>query len=327
MKKLCLIRTFSPQVLVFLGIYVAVAIWVAAPTSLLAQEPPTPTADQQETSTNPKPAESPQQDGAETTTAEPQYPLAVAVANSTGGDATQTLYVVDLDLPGVWRVDSSGRHVFVRGSNLLRQPLNRPRCVAIHPAGGILVGDSATREVYHISEAGGEPKPLTAGKIGIPMCLVVSPDGKTLYVGDAEKRATLSLPVDGGKPELVVRVNARGLAFDDQGKLWAATPDPVAVQRINVAEKTSEPVVTGRPYGYVNGLAWAGDSEGFVSDGYGRAIWKFNADGETERWYDGKPLVGPVAIAVTDEAVLVADPKTVQVYAIDRETKEVTARL
>ena len=102
--------------------------------------------------------------------AEPKYPLAVAV----DGD---TLYVVDLDLPGVWAVQGEQRELFVRGTKLLRTPLNRPRCVAIHPAGGILVGDSATREVYHVASSGAEPKPLSNGGIGIAMAIAVSPDG------------------------------------------------------------------------------------------------------------------------------------------------------
>ena len=42
------------------------------------------------------------------------------------------VYVVDLDLPGVWKSGES-RELFVRGSNLLRKPMNRPRCLIMHP--------------------------------------------------------------------------------------------------------------------------------------------------------------------------------------------------
>ncbi len=249
----------------------------------------------------------------------PKYPLAVAV----DGDA---FYVVDLDLPGVWRVDGEGRQLFVRGTRLLRKPLNRPRCVAIHPAGGILVGDSATREVYHIPSAGADPKPLTQGTVGIAMAIAVSPDGKTIYIGDAEKRSLLKLPIEGGKSELVVPVNARGLSFDASGMLWAVTPDAEAIHKIDVANGKSEAIVKGRPYQYPNGLAWAGD-QGFVTDGYGKAIWTFTADGKTEVWHQGDPLVGPVGIAIDDQSVWVADPKQKQVYRFDRTTKTGEPRL
>lgn len=250
--------------------------------------------------------------------ANPAYPLAVAV----DGD---DIYVVDLDLPGVWKSGES-RELFVRGSNLLRKPMNRPRCLIMHPDGGVLVGDSATREIYWIKSAGAEPQPLTDGHVGIAMALTLDAEGQTLYVGDAEKRATFRLPIEGGKPELVARVNARGLAFDSDGKLWAVTPDDAAIQRIDVESKEVEEIVTGRPFQYPNGLCWAGD-HGYVTDGYGKCIWKFTADGKTEKWHEGQPLVGPVGIAVTDDSVFVADPKQKQVYQFNRETKAARQRL
>ena len=202
----------------------------------------------------------------------PAYPLAVAVS---GND----VYTVDLDLPGVWKTGDA-TVLFAEGTKLLRKPMNRPRCVAIHPEKGILVGDTATREIYWIESEGAEPKPLTNGYLGVVMALAVSPDGKTLYAGDAEKRATFKLPVEGGKPELVARVNARGLAFDSDGKLWAVTPDAAAVKRIDVASGDVEDIVTGRPFQYPNGLCWAGD-HGYVTDGYGKCIWKIYT-----RWKD-----------------------------------------
>lgn len=255
---------------------------------------------------------------AESNVAAAVYPLAVAVS---GDD----LYTVDLDLPGVWKTEAA-TGLFAEGTKLLRKPMNRPRCVAMHPSGGILVGDTATREIYWIESANAKPKPLTNGYLGIVMALAVSPDGKTIYAGDAEKRATFKLPLEGGKPELVARVNARGLAFDSEGKLWAVTPDAAAVKRIDVASGEVEDIVTGRPFQYPNGLCWAGD-HGYVTDGYGKCIWKFTPDGKTEKWYEGDPLVGPVGIAVSDDSIFVADPKQKEVFEFNRETKEAKARL
>lgn len=248
----------------------------------------------------------------------PAYPLAVAVS---GDD----LYTVDLDLPGVWKT-SDVTALFAEGTKLLRKPMNRPRCVAMHPTKGILVGDTATREIYWIESEGAAPKPLTNGYLGVVMALAVSPDGKTIYAGDAEKRATFKLPVEGGKPELVARVNARGLAFDSDGKLWAVTPDAAAVKRIDVSSGEVEDIVTGRPFQFPNGLCWAGD-HGYVTDGYGKCIWKFTPDGKTEKWHEGEPLVGPVGIAITDQSIFVADPKQKEIYEFDRETKTPKTRL
>ncbi len=241
--------------------------------------------------------------------AEPRYPINLAIDG-------EVVYVVDLELPGVWRLEGTERQLYVRGSKRMRQPLNRPRSVAIHPAGGILVGDSATREIYHVASEGAEPRPLSDGRIGIAMALAVSPDDQTLYVGDAETRSLWRLPIDGGVPERVVAVNARGLAFDSSGKLWVVTPDDDAIHRVDVEADASEVIVEGRPYQYPNGLAWLGDY-GFVTDGYGSAIWKFAPDGETEVWHEGEPLQGPVGIVGHETAVWIADPKGQQVYRVD----------
>ena len=119
--------------------------------------------------------------------AKPAYPLAVATS---GAD----IYTVDLDLPGVWKPVM--RQACSREVPNCCEPMNWPRCVAIHPAGGILVGDTATREIYWIESADAEPKPLNNGYLGVVMALAVSPDGKTIYAGDAEKRATFKLPIE-----------------------------------------------------------------------------------------------------------------------------------
>lgn len=247
----------------------------------------------------------------------PDVAYPVAVAND--GDR---VYIVDLELPGIWEVSESGRDVYALGSKQLRAPLNRPRCIGVHPAGGVLVGDSATREVYHVVEKGAAPKPLTGGKIGIPMSLVVSPDLQKLYIGDAETRSVFEVPIGGGIPVSVVDINARGLAFDAMGGLWAVTPNDGAVHLIDVENRSSRAVVQGRPYQYPNGLAWVGDY-GLVTDGYGKAIWMFDRDGRTELWLQGHPLLGPVGVSAHGGAVWVADPKAKQVFRLNQVDKSV----
>lgn len=250
---------------------------------------------------------------------QPKYPINLAVDG-------EVIYIVDLDVPGVWKVEGEDRTLFVRGSKRLREPLNRPRCIAMHPGGGILVGDSATREIYHIANAGSDPQPLCGGRIGVPMTLAVAPDGETIFVGDAEMRSVWRLSIDGGVPEQVVSLNARGLAFDPAGTLWAVTPNEDAIHRIDIENKASEAVVMGRPYQYPNGLTWLGD-QGLVTDGYGKSIWKFTADGKTELWHEGEPLVGPVGIVATEASVWIADPKQRQVFQMDPSDKSVQTRL
>ena len=246
------------------------------------------------------------------------YPKALTVS----GDS---LYVVDLDLPGVWEVKESPV-LYAKGSKLLRKAMNRPHCATPHPGGGILVGDSATREIYWIEKQGAEPKPLTNGYIGIPMALAVSSDGKTIYVGDAEKRATFRLPIEGGKCELVARVNARGFAFDDQGNLLAITPDAEAVKVIDVDSGKVETLIGDRPYQFPNSICWI-NGQGFVTDTYGNCIWRFTADGKTEKWHEGAPLERPVGISASGNSLFVADPKLKQVFEFNLESKDVKTRM
>lgn len=247
------------------------------------------------------------------------YPRALAIHE-------KGLLIVDLDLPGIWLKDGENQSLFLPGTKLLRKPMNRPWCVAAHPDGGILVGDSATREIYHCAEPGTKLTALNGGYIGIPMAIVVSPDGKQVYVGDAERRAVFRLPIEGGKPELVVRVNARGLSFDADGMLWAVTPDAEAIQRIDVEKKTATTIVGDRPYQFPNGIVWTGD-RGFVTDSYGKAIWTFTADGKTEKWLGGEPLMYPVSLIADENSLFVADPKAKQVFRVNLKDKSVTPEL
>ncbi|MCA9138092.1 MAG: hypothetical protein KDB00_15070, partial [Planctomycetales bacterium] len=179
-----------------------------------------------------------------------------------------------------------------------------------------------TREIYHAAGPGVQLTALNNGYLGIPMAIAVDAAGEMIYVGDAERRAVFRLPIGGGKPELVARVNARGLSFDSQGNLWAVTPDAAAVQKIDVSKNSAETVIDGRPYQFPNGIVWAGD-EGFVTDGYGKSIWRFTADGKTEKWFEGDPLSGPVGITADDTSLYVADPQKKQVFRFDRKTKAV----
>ena len=250
------------------------------------------------------------------------YPIAVAVDHSTDAPV---VYTVDLELPGVWKSTAGETTLFHGGTKYLRKPMNRPRPIATHPGGGILVGDSPTREIYHITSAD-QLKPLNDGFLGIPMALAVSPDGETIYVGDAERRATFKLPIGGGQPELVARVNARGLAFADDHTLYAVTPDADAVVSIDVRSGDTEVICGDRPFEYPGGLVWMGDY-GLVSDVYAKALWKFTADGKVEKWIEGDPFTGPVLIAAGGGKVYVPDPRSKQVYRIDPSDKSIEKML
>jgi len=253
------------------------------------------------------------------------------------------LFVVDLELPGIWRVTNDERKIFYRGSRRFRDVMNRPRCIATHPDGGVLVGDSASREVYHISGSDQEPVPLSGGRIGIPMAIAVSPDGKSVYVADAERKAVVQLQIGKSADEQsvswVARVNARGLAFQNESSLIAVTPGPASLKKVDVSmpfaarpdKIVDNPAVTEildkRVFEYPNGLAVHGDNL-YVSDGYAHVIHLIEPDGKHRAWYTGKPLVGPVGITASNQAIWVTDPKTrsIMAFSLDSDPKLLQTR-
>lgn len=245
-----------------------------------------------------------------------EYPISVAVAPD--GAAL----IVDLNLPGVWRQGAEGGapELLVRGSDRLRQPLNRPRSIAVLEDGQILVGDSATREIYAISADGsGEPNPLTDGFLGIPMSLSVGPDGN-LYVADLETRFVYRLPTGGGEPELFAKVSARGLHHAEDGTLWAVTPDLQPLVKISEGGE-AEAVVDERVFQFPHNVVVDDEGAAYVTDGYAKAVWKIDGNGEPEKVVEGEPLMNPVGLAIRNGKLLIADPHAKQLFELDLTDK------
>lgn len=247
-----------------------------------------------------------------------QYPLAVAA------DKDGVVYVVDRNLPGVWKVTDGKAEVFFQGSKQFRTPLNAPRCIAIDGDGNVYVGDSATREVYRFS-GDGKPEPLTSGTIGIPSAMTIDDEG-TIFVADLEAHRIWSLPKNGLKEgeepkEVAVIAGVRGLAFDAEGKLLAVTTLEDPIRRIGDDGKI-EVVVKGRPFELPHQLVVGKDGTLYVADNYASTIWKVPADGgEPSPLLKGDPLVKPVGLANRGDDLLVADPHAKAVFVVTPEGK------
>lgn len=241
-----------------------------------------------------------------------EYPLSVA-ATPDG-----TLYIADLRLPGVWKVADGKAAVFHQASKKFRTPLNAPRCVAVDGKGRLLAGDSATREIYRFNEKG-EPKPLTNGAIGIPMSIAA--DGKgTLYVADLETQRIWTVPEEGGKPkEFAVVTGPRGLAFHD-GKLWVVNSGKDQLTAFT-ADGKREPVAKGRPFRFPHNVAVAANGDAFVTDGYGKCVWKVAAGKDPEKLASGGDFVNPVGLLFHKDELLVVDPRANAVFKLTLEGK------
>jgi sugar lactone lactonase YvrE len=244
-----------------------------------------------------------------------QYPLAVAAA------ADGTIFVVDLDLPGVWRVTGDQLEVFFQGQKTFRTPLNAPRSVVLDAAGGPLVGCTPTRQIYRFDE-NRMPQGLIPGGVGIglPMSIAVNPDGE-IFVADLELHVVWKLPAEGGEPVKFVDVPApRGLAFDKEGHLWVVSHSQQQLVRV-APDGTITPIVKERVFEFQHNVVVDDALTAYVSDGYARAIWKIPFGQAPEKWVSGAPLESPVGLAWHGKNVLVADPRAEALFEIDPDGK------
>jgi sugar lactone lactonase YvrE len=250
---------------------------------------------------------------ASTAAGQMQYPLAVAAAQD------GTIYVADRHLPGIWKITDGKPTLFFEGSKNYRTPLNAVRCLAFDRSGALLAGDSATREVYRMSESG-EPTPLANGGIGMPMSVAVNSRGE-LLVADLELHRIWKVVAGGGKPELLAEVNApRGVCVDKEDNLWVVSHGKNQLVRIDPAGKL-ETVVEGRPFQFPHHLVLSPDKTAFIADGYAKAIWKVPPGGKPEMLVSGEPLANPVGLAWRGDALLVADPKVNAVFEVTLDGK------
>ncbi|HUY36857.1 MAG TPA: hypothetical protein VMV69_29325 [Pirellulales bacterium] len=238
------------------------------------------------------------------------YPVGIAVRGE------QDMFVADLEVHGVWKIDGTMLRMYFQGKKEFRTPLNRPRALAIDGEGRLLAGCGATREVYRFN-AEDEPEPLTAGGIGNPIDIVVNRAGE-LLVSDLELHCIWKLPAAGGKPEKFVEVPApRGLSLDGEDRLWVVSHgDKASLLRIS-PDKQIETIVAGRAFRFAHDVAVDKEGTAYVSDGYAETIWKVGADGKPVAWSQGDPLKSPTGMAWQGETLLVADPMAAAVFQID----------
>lgn len=244
--------------------------------------------------------------------AEPVYPLTAAVSEG-------TVYVSDLRLPGLWKIEDGRGGVFFQASAKFRTPLHTVRCVRLDRKSRVLTCDSSTRDVYRFDEQG-QPSGLTGGQIGIPMDVVENAQGE-LLVSDLESHRIWKIPADGGERVELAAISApRGLGLDGEDRLWVVSHGKNQVVRV-LPNGSTEVAVSGRPFQFPHEILVRKDGTALVSDGYAKAIWSVAADGTTKHWIQGEPLQNPVGLAWLGESVLIVDPRAKTVFQADAEGK------
>lgn len=241
------------------------------------------------------------------------YPLGAVRADD------GSTWIVDRKLPGVLKLSEGKLSVFAKGTKKFRTPLNAARCIALDKEGKVLVGDSATREVYRV-EKDGSLKPLTNGGIGIPMAIAVDAKGD-LFVADLELHRIFKVPAAGGKPETFAAIAApRGLAFETDGNLLVLSTTEDQVFRVT-PEGKSTVLVAGNPFRFPHNIAASKEGTIFVTDGYGKCVWKIRGGEKPVRLVGGEPFSNPVGLSLHGETLLVTDSRANAVFECDLEGK------
>ncbi len=254
-----------------------------------------------------------------------QYPMAVACR------ADGAIYVVDLDLPGIWKIDGDKREMVVQASKKLRTPLNRPRCIALDHDGNLLVGCTPTRNVYRIASGA----TLTADDvqslaplaqradgtgIGMPMGIAVNKAGD-IFVADAEVHWVWKLPAAGGEPVKFAEVKTpRGVCIDAEDRLYVVSGSPDQLVRISPDGK-SETIVKGKTFEFPLCVALDPAGNAYVSDSYAKAIWKVGPDGKPVEFAKLDSLAKPHGVAWRGEELLVVDSQAKALLSVDSEGK------
>lgn len=240
-----------------------------------------------------------------------QYPLAVTAA------ADGVVFVADRNLPGIWKIENGQKSIYFQGSKKFRTPLNAVRCLAIDHQGHLLAGDSSTRDVYRFDDQG-QPQPLTAGWIGIPMSIAVAADG-TIYVADLELHRIWKMPAAGARQptEFAVINSPRGLALDPDGNLWVLSTSSRdgQIQKVR-PDGTVEPFVKGHPFNLPHNIVRMDDGALYVTDNYEHCVWKVAGDGTAQQWVAGAPLDRPVGLCRSGDQLLIADPHIRTIFAV-----------
>lgn len=237
-----------------------------------------------------------------------RYPIDVAVHED-------SIYVVDRTLPGVQKISPDGQlSVVFEASKKFRTPLNGARSIVVAPDGGLIVGDSATRQLYRLT--GDQPEAILTSKtgIGVPYAMAYDQQGN-LFVADLEPPGRIyRVPVGKTEPEVfAVQPGVRGLTIDAEGNLITVTGLAEALLKFSPMGKRTV-ILGNRPFRFPNAVVAKG-SDLFVSDSYGKCIWKINSAGEASKFCESG-LTYPGGMTVHGDNLLVTDAKVGKIMSI-----------
>ncbi len=228
-----------------------------------------------------------------------QYPLAAAV------DAEGAIYVIDLFLPGVFKVVQGKATVFYRAEKKYREPLFHPRAIAVIEKDALIVADTAARDLF-LLKAGESPKGLTGKRLDVPAA-IAEIDG-TLFVADTERNEIWKGTITEKWAKWVDIPAPRGLAVNSEKQLLVVSGRDNVLYKLAPQGGKPGKIAQGEPTGYWSSVAVGKDGIPVVVDSYAKTLWRIEA-GKPVAWVKGEPFDHPVGIVRMGDGFLVTDSR------------------
>ena len=81
------------------------------------------------------------------------------------------------------------------------------------------------------------------------------------------------------------------------------------------------PIVSKRPFRFAHCVAVAKDGTAYVTDGYGKCVWKIASGKAPEKLAAGGPFVNPVGLTWMKDKLLVTDSRANAVFTVTTDGK------
>lgn len=248
-----------------------------------------------------------------------QYPVATAV------DSSGAIYVADLLLPGVWKIEGDKAAIFHKADKKFRNPLSHPRAIAAIEKDTLLVTDTAARDVFLV-KPGEAPKGLTGGKLDVPAAILQLEN--ELYVADTERNEIWKGTLEGKWSKWADVPAPRGLGLGNDKQILVISGKDNILYSLNPTDGKSEKLASGEANSYWTSIAIGKDGIPVVVDAYAKTLWRIES-GKPVAWLKGSPFVHPVHITRSGDNFLVTDSRAKSLIEVTPEGKtrvlEVTA--
>jgi sugar lactone lactonase YvrE len=236
-----------------------------------------------------------------------EYPVDVGV------NAEGVVFVADHQAHALLKLDGGTFQVVAKGEGAPRTPLFGIRQIALDKEGRWIVSDPATMKLYRIDAEGTAVVVPDDDGFVTPWGVAVEPSGDILAVDRVTHR--LRRVKADGKVTDVAQVQApRSVLFGKEGSILVLTDRNL----MRVVEGNAETLLEDPPFEFPHDAVRHPNGNLYVSDGYAKAIWQIDPQGQVSAFAQGEPFQSPQGLSVDGEGnLLVADPHAKAIFKVN----------